>query len=59
MMGIAQNYPSSTFRVPSVNTGEIAICQNVSWHRETPEVQGYGDKTAESWGCNSTGGGKC
>ena len=30
MMGIAQNHPSSTFRALNVNTGEIAIRQNVA-----------------------------
>ena len=50
MMGIAQNYPSSTFRVLNVNIGEIAIRQNVSWHPETPEVRGDGDQAAASGG---------
>ena len=43
MMGIAQNHPSSTFRVLNINTGEIAIRQNVLWHPETPEVRGDDD----------------
>ena len=48
MMGIAQNHPSSTFRVLDVDIGEIDIRQNVSWHPETPEVREDGDQAAAS-----------
>ena len=50
MMGIAQNHPSSTFRVPNVNIGLIAIRQNVSWNPETPEIRGDGNQVAASGG---------
>ena len=50
IIDIAQNHPSSTFRVLNVNTGEIAIHQNVSWHPKTPEVRGDGDQAAASGG---------
>ena len=56
MMSIAQNHPSSTFRVVNVNTIEIAIRLNVWWHRETPEVRGYGVQATASWGYSSAGG---
>ena len=55
MMGIAQNYPSSTFRVLNVNKGEIAIRQNVSWHPEKPEVREDGDQAAASGEGSNTG----
>ena len=56
IMGIAQNYPRSTFRVLKSNTGEIAIRKNVSWQPETPEVRGDGHQTAASGGRSNTGG---
>ena len=55
MMGIAQIYPSSTFRVLHAITGEMAIRQNVSWRPETPEVRGDSDQAAASGGGSSPG----
>ena len=51
MMGIARNYPSSTFKVFNVSIVKIVIIhQNVSWHPETPEVRGIVDQAAASGG---------
>ena len=50
MMSIAQNHPSSTFRILNVNAGKISIRQNVSWHHGTPEARGDGDQATASGG---------
>ena len=50
MIVIAQNHPSGPFRVPNVNTGEIAIRQNVSWPPGTPEVREGNEQAAASGG---------
>ena len=58
IMSLMQNHSSSSFRVLNINNSKIVICQNLSWHPETPKVRLDGHQAAASGGESTTGGKK-